>query len=213
MKVIALGAQKGGVAKTTSSLYLATRLAEMLGGTAAEPAVGLIDRDDSSRNLTRLLATFPQLVRPGVVMLLGEDLPPAHAAPPVVIVDTPPGLNAISSLREADLIVVPVLPELQGIINLTDYLDSIEEQRLTISPGMRLLALLPTRVQARSVSDRQRLADIRAIAANQAPPLLILPAVPHREAIKRYDLDTLEYNAPAEEIVRHAKIARPTTTS
>ncbi len=213
MKVIAIGAQKGGVAKTTSSLYLATRFAEMLGGTAVEPAVGLIDRDDSSRNLTRLLETFPQLVRPGVVLLPGEDLPPARQAPPLVIVDTPPGLNAISSLREADLIVVPVLPELQGIINLTDYLDSIEEQRLTISPGMRLLALLPTRVQARSVSDRQRLADIRAIAANQVPPLLVLPEVPHREAIKRYELDTPEYDVPAEEIVRHAKIARPTTAS
>ncbi len=33
MKVLAVGSQKGGAAKSTTSLYLATRFAEYLGGT------------------------------------------------------------------------------------------------------------------------------------------------------------------------------------
>jgi cellulose biosynthesis protein BcsQ len=208
MRVLAIGAQKGGCGKTTSSLYLATRAAERLGGTRDNPAVALIDRDES-KNLSILLREYPELVRPGVVFLAGEDLPPESTGIPLIIIDTPPGLSAIKSLREAHYILVPVLPELQGVLNLTRYLQNIEAQRLAVSPSMRLLALLPARVQPRALSDRQRLADIAAIAAQQRPPLVVLSPVPQREAIKRYDLDTPEYDAPARELFHHAKIDRP----
>jgi len=208
MRVISIGAQKGGVGKTTSSLYLATRGAELLGGTRASPVVGLVDRDES-RNLTELLHEYPDLLRPGVVLLPDESLPSVAGGLHLVIIDTPPGLSAIRSLRESDLIVVPVLPEAQGVINLRKYIETIEQQRLSISQHMRLLALLPTRVMARSLSDTARLADIMRIAENQEPPLIVLPPVPHREAIKRYELDTPEYDAPARELFRHAKITGP----
>lgn len=211
MRVLAIGAQKGGCGKSTSTLYFATRAAEMFGGTRDNPAVAIIDRDES-KNLSVLLHEFPDLIRPGVVLLDHEELPPPSAGIPLVIIDTPPGLSAIKSLREAHYIVVPVLPELQGVLNLTRYLQNIEAQRLAVSPEMRLLALLPARVQLRTLSDRDRLADIRTIAAHQRPPLVVLPPVPHREAIKRYELDTPEYDAPAKELFRHAQIPDPTST-
>lgn len=211
MKVLAIGAQKGGAGKTTSALFLATRAAEYLGGTREHPAVALIDRDES-KNLSRLLRLDSSLLRPGVVLVAGEELPPRSAGLALTIIDTPPGLTAIKSLREANFIVVPVLPETQGVINLTQYLQNIEAQRLAVSPSMRLLALLPTKVQARTISDRQRLEDIRQIAQGQRPPLLVLPPVPQRETIKLYKLESSEYDAPAKELFTHAQIIDPSPT-
>ena len=107
MKVLALSSPKGGVGKTTSSLYFATRFAEALGSTCGQPVVGLVDRDEN-RNLSLLLKAEPELLRPGVALL--DDVPSGRGAGSlrVVIVDTPPGHTAIKALREAQLIVVPV---------------------------------------------------------------------------------------------------------
>lgn len=207
MKVLSVGAQKGGVGKTTSSLYLATRAASYLDGTVDNPAVGLVDRDES-KNLTELLTDYPTLIRTGIVLLAGEDIPPSSAGLQLVIIDTPPGLSAISSLEESDLVVVPVVPETQSVINLRKYLETIEHQRLSIEHRMRLLALLPTRVETRSPMDRLRLDDIRAIAAHQDPAVPVLTPVPQRASIKRYELDAPEYDQPARELFDHAKIAR-----
>jgi len=99
VKVLAISAAKGGVGKTTSSLYFATCFAEMLGGTRDNPAVALVDRDHS-RNLTRLIETDEDLLRPGVVLMPGTTLPPESAGFAFAIVGTPPGLDAINSLRE-----------------------------------------------------------------------------------------------------------------
>lgn len=205
MRILAIGAQKGGVGKSTSSLYLATRAAEMLGGTRADPAVGLVDRDES-KNLTELLTDYPSLIRPGVVLFRGEDIPPPSTGLDLIIIDTPPGLSAINSLEEADLVIVPVVPETQSVINLRRYLETIEQRRLSIEHRLRLLAILPTRVEARISMDGVRLADIRAIAAHQSPQVPVLTPVPQRASIKRYELDAPEYDQPAREVFSHAKI-------
>ncbi len=207
MKVLSIGAQKGGVGKTTSSLYLATRAATYLDGTGENPAVGLIDRDES-KNLTELLTDYPALIRPGVTLLSGLEIPPASAGLQLIIIDTPPGLSAISSLEESDLVVVPVVPETQSVINLRKYLETIEHRRLSVEYRMRLLALLPTRVEQRISMDRLRLNDIRTIAAHQDPPVPVLTPVPQRVSIKRYELDTPEYDQPARELFDHAQITR-----
>jgi len=115
MRVLAVGSAKGGVSKTTSALYLAVRAATALGAREGDRAVAIVDRDES-RNLTRLLAMRPELRWPGVDLVDGEDLPRAYQ---LVVIDTPPGLSAIPSLKEADGVLVPVLPEDQGVTNLT----------------------------------------------------------------------------------------------
>jgi len=204
--VLAIGSQKGGVGKSTTALYLATRAAERLAGTQARPVVALVDRDED-RNLSALLGARPDLIRPGVTLVQDERLPSAREGYRLIIIDTPPGSTAIRSLREAHYIVVPVLCELQSIMGLRTYLARIESQRVMVSPTMRLLALLPTRVQPRAISDRVRLAEIGAIASAHRPPLTVLPPVPQRESIKTYDLRAREYDAPAEELFGHAAIA------
>lgn len=59
MKVLAVGAQKGGVGKTTTAIYLAARAAELFGGTAERAVVGLINRDES-QNLATLVRMRPE---------------------------------------------------------------------------------------------------------------------------------------------------------
>jgi cellulose biosynthesis protein BcsQ len=207
MKVLALSSPKGGVGKTTSSLYFATRLAEALGGTRAQPVVGLVDRDEN-RNLSLLLKAEPELLRPGVVLLDGVPSGRAAGNLRVVIVDTPPGHTAIKALREAQLIVVPVIPSGQSVLALGEYLRNLEHHRMVGHAGLRLLALLPTMVR-NTTAHRQRLADLRAIAAAQRPPLLVLPGIAQRTRIEEHDLDAPEYDVPAEEVLTHAQIEAP----
>ncbi len=203
--ILAVAAGKGGVGKTTSALYIAAQAARLLGGTVDDPAVGIIDRDES-RNLTKRLQLEPDLLRPGVVALTGEELPPAECGLDLVVLDTPPGHLSLDSLRQAQLVVVPVLPETNGVITLTEYLDNLELHRITVSPDMRLVALLPTMLM-RTLTHAQRLEDIRAIAAHHRPPLTMLTPVPRRTRIEGLDLDAPEYEAPAKELFAHAGIA------
>ncbi len=207
MRVLAIGAAKGGVAKTTSSLYLAARAAEALGGN--DNAVALIDRDES-KNLSRLIKMRPNLLRPGMSLLAGEELP-RPGSYQLVIIDTPPGLSAIPSLREADLVLVPVKPDDQGIGNLVLYLDDIDDQRIAVSPRMRLIALLPTLVQ-RTKLHRVRLSDIAKIAAAHEPALMVLPSVPQRASIADFQLTTHEYDEPARELFHHAHVIKEATS-
>lgn len=203
--ILAVAAGKGGVGKTTTVFYIAAQAARLLGGTEEDPAVGIIDRDES-RNLTRRLELEPDLLRPGVVALPGEELPPPGCGLDLVVLDTPPGHLSLDSLRQAQLVVVPVLPETNGVITLTEYLDNLELHRITVSPDMRLVALLPTMLM-RTTTHAQRLADIRAIAAHHRPPLTMLTPVPRRTRIEGLDLDAPEYEAPAKELFAHAGIA------
>lgn len=202
-RVLALGAQKGGAAKTTSSLYLATRAAERLGGSAERPVVGLLDRDTTSKTLTEMLDYRPELLRPGVVLLPGEQLPAPDCGLQLVVIDTPPGLSAVDALKSAHMLVVPVVPSDPGLLNLVRYLRAIEAQRLTLTPNMRLLALLPVMV-ARTTLHRARLESIRAIARAHRPPLPVLTPVPQRAGIDAYDLSAREYDPAAEELFAHA---------
>jgi cellulose biosynthesis protein BcsQ len=210
MKVLAVGSQKGGVSKSTTTLYLATRAARFMGGSGVRPVVGILDRDES-KNLTELLRLRPELLRPGVVLLQGDALPRPESGVDLVVIDTPPGLSAIQSLREAHLVLVPVHPEDQGVANLVRYLRGIEAQRLTVSPGMRLVALLPAMVE-RTVLHRERLDDIRQIAAHHRPPLAVLTPVPRRARIAAFDLDTPEYDLPARELFDHGLIEQTAAT-
>lgn len=210
MKVLAIGSAKGGVGKSTSTVYLAARAAEHLTSTDEQPRVAILDRDES-KHLTKLYEMREDLHWPGVVLLDGDALPRPDAGFDLIIIDTPPGLSALPSLREANLVLVPCQPTDMGVNSLVEYLDSIEEQRLIVSPGMRLIALLPTMVNSTNLH-RTRLEDIRRIAAHQRPPLLVLPHIPYRVAVALPDLGAHEYDAAAKELFGHGEILETATS-
>ncbi|MDQ3856537.1 MAG: ParA family protein [Chloroflexota bacterium] len=201
MKVMAVGAQKGGVGKTTTAIYVAAHAVRHLRQPGGR--VGLIDRDESG-NLTQLLRLRPDLLLPGLELLPGPHVPLPTEAYDFVVIDTPPGVSAISSLAEANLVVVPVLPEPQGVANLIDYLANIDNQGRTVSPNMRLLALLPTMVETRVDIHREHLELIRQIAAAERPPLAVLPHVRRLSQIRKYDLAAPDYATAAKELFSHA---------
>lgn len=203
MKVLAVGAQKGGVGKTTTALYLAARAAETLGSTPERPMVGIVDRDES-RNLHAVLDIRPEALVPGVVLLQGTDLHQASGLE-LVILDTPPGLSAIDSLYEAHLVVIPVMPEDQGVANFSAYLRNIEHHRVMNNPALRLVAAIPTMVE-RNAMHRSLLPVIAQIAARHRPPLAVLPAIPRLMRIKRFEMDAPDYDAAAKELFDHAHL-------
>jgi cellulose biosynthesis protein BcsQ len=204
-KVLAVGAQKGGVGKTTSAIYLASRAAALFASASARPRIALLDRDESL-NLTALVRMRPEVLPAGVALLEGVALPPREAGFEMVIIDTPPGLSAIDSLQEADLVVIPVLPEEQGVNNFAVYLRNIDRYRLMANPTMRLVAALPTMVEARSAMHRALLPVIGRVAREHRPPLAMLPAVPRRSQIRDVDLRAPFYDEAAKELWDHAGI-------
>jgi cellulose biosynthesis protein BcsQ len=206
--IIACSAWKGGVGKSTTSIYLAALLARDTGA-----RVALVDRD-ASRNLTAMVAQRPdlhdELVTRGVDLLSGEEIPPRGEGFAYIIIDTPPGDGAIASLRDATLVVLPVKPEDQSIGNFVKHLEQLDDARLAVSPRMRLLAALPTMVwrTGRSLvrQHQDHLDNIAAIAARRHPPLPVLPYVPLSTRVMNFDLDAPEYWPVAEEILRYVAL-------
>jgi len=198
MQVLAVGSQKGGVGKTTSTLYLAAHAAAWYAARGLAGAVAIIDRDET-QNLRTQVARRPGLLAPGVDLLDGTDLPAADAGYRLVLIDTPPGNTAIGSLHQAHLVLVPVHPSEAGLANLQTYLRHIEAQRLVLAPRLRLLALLPTMVE-RTVLQRDMLKVIEHIAGDHEPPLRMLSSVPRRAAIADFNYRSPEYRKVAEEV-------------
>lgn len=206
---IAVSAWKGGVGKSTTSVYLAALLARH----GADTRVALVDRD-ASRNLTAMIGQRPDLrdalTRRGVTLISGYDLPHDRTAYRYIVIDTPPGDGAIASLRDATLVVLPVKPEDQSIGNFVKHLEQLDDARLGVSPRMRMLAALPTMVwrTGRSLvrQHQDHLANIEAIAARRHPPLPVLPYVPLSTHVMNFDLDSPEYQPVVEELLRHVSI-------
>jgi len=205
---IAVSAWKGGVGKSTTSIYLATLLAR-----GDDAPVALLDRD-ASRNLTAMVAQRTDLrdalERRGVHLITGDDLPRDRGAFRYIVIDTPPGDGAIASLRDASLVVLPVKPEDQSIGNFVKHLEQLDDARLAVSPHMRLLAALPTMVwrTGRSLvrQHQDHLDNIAVIAARRHPPLPVLPYIPLSTRVMNFDLDAPEYRPVAEEILRYVAI-------
>jgi chromosome partitioning protein len=121
---IAVTNLKGGTGKTTTSIYLATALAKT-GRTL------LIDADPqgSSQSWASMAETFPFPVISLAVPTIHRDLPEIAVGYDHVVIDTPPGHEAIvrSALMAVDKAVVPIPPALLDVDRLQPTLDLIME--------------------------------------------------------------------------------------
>lgn len=205
MKVVAIGSEKGGVGKSTTTLYLAAWSAAKLGRRDGRPRVAIVDRDHSRwlSHQWRLLA-YKDI---GDILLLPDTrLPAAGSGIDLVLIDTPPGADALRSLEEADAIIVPTPPNDWGVDALATYLRTVDTSTTTTGSRTRIVAVLPTFVESRRRTHKQRLSEIEAIAARHRPPLMILPYVRRLAEVEEKDLRSTEYDAAAKELSRHGTI-------
>src|SRR5712691_8725427 len=122
MPTIVFANRKGGVGKTLSTLYTGRWLAR------AGRDVTLIDLDpqrslwDIAALLGRPEGVFTRRLR------LAKDgvIPETTARGAWTLVDTPPALDgSLPALRQADYLIVPVIPEAQEVAQLAKFLDML----------------------------------------------------------------------------------------
>ena len=165
MTTISLVHTKGGVAKTTSAIYLAAA-AHQRG-----QDVGVIDADPqgSASEWATDAATDDPLPFPVVTARAPMNLSPWA----LTIIDTPPGTARVieEAITAADLVVVPT------------GASPLDVRR--VWPTLEVTAHRPTAVLLTGVDLRTRLADeVRQLLENEGVPVLTT-VIGRREAIRR----------------------------
>ena len=135
-KIIAIASLRGGVGKTTTTMHLATALAEM------GKKVLAVDFD-SQKNLADL---YEEKMRE--FDFASSDLFSSKMAEKYdyVLIDTEPGLGAstLEALTMADEVLIPVVPKMWDISGVQDYeaiVSKIKEER---NPKLKIAGLLLT---------------------------------------------------------------------
>jgi chromosome partitioning protein len=193
-QVVSVSNQKGGVAKTTTAVNLASCL-----GTSGKRVL-LVDLDPQggcavclgidTSSLQRTI--YDVLVNPSgditkVIMktVFGFDLAPSNIdlagaevelrqalaqesvlkrrLEPVldhydyIIIDTPPSLGVltVNALTASRYVLIPVATEYMALRGLKMLLDTIDSVRLVTNPSLRILGILATKYDARTLNSRE----------------------------------------------------------
>jgi chromosome partitioning protein len=176
-RVIAFANQKGGVAKTTSTLNLAVALQEQ------GLRVLVVDLDPQG-NLTMSQGLNPDSIERSMFDVLVHRLPiaeviherelalssqigreralekslnPVKSGYDYVLIDTPPslGLLTINALVASDGVIVPVQCEylsLRGLVQLENTLSMIREN---LNPDVKIVGILPTMFDGRTLHSKE----------------------------------------------------------
>jgi len=196
-RIITLANQKGGVAKTSSTINLGAALAE------CHQRVLLVDLDPQSSltaamglNPTTLSASLANVfvarqpireiiqprgwvhVAPATMALAGAE---AHLVNEVgrehflgdaladvandydmILVDCPPSLGqlTINGLSCADEVLIPMTCQYLALRGLEQLIDSLEKVQRRTNRRLRLLGILPTMVEGRTVHEQEVLEQI-----------------------------------------------------
>jgi chromosome partitioning protein len=160
-KVIALANQKGGVAKTTTTLNLAVAFAEEGHRVLCcdmDPQGNLtmsqgIDPDTLEKSMYDVLVhhiSIREVIRKRELNEVADDYD-------FVFIDTPPslGLLTINALTASDKVIVPVQCEylsMRGLIQLQNTLAMIREN---LNPDVEIEGILPTLVDLRTLHAKE----------------------------------------------------------
>jgi chromosome partitioning protein len=162
-QVIALANQKGGVAKTTTTLNLAVAFKEQgfnVLGVDLDPQGNLtmsqgMDPDAVERSMFDVLVH--SLPLDGRERALQKALLPVRSRYDFILVDTPPslGLLTINALTASDSVIVPVQCEylsLRGLVQLENTLSMIREN---LNPTVEIHGILPTMYDGRTLHSKE----------------------------------------------------------
>jgi len=198
MATLAISNQKGGSAKTTTTINVGAGLA-LLGkrvllvdtdpqGHLAEGfglSSGALEKEislvlDGKLSLTEIIVNLrPNLdLAPSNIRLsyleallftrhrredkLKNAIEPARQVYDLILIDCPPslGLLTVNALSAADQVLIPMVCEFYAMLGVGLLLDVIEDMRAELNPSLKILGILPTRlnrtIHAREVLERTK---------------------------------------------------------
>ena len=172
--------RKGGVAKSTTTWFLARELAR------AGKRVLLRDLDPQQglRDILRDHGCEDGRYSKSIALVAdGEPLP---FIPDVELIDTPPALDdSLPGVARADVVIVPAMPEHQAVRALERMLLVLQQTRHE-HPFTRVLGLLPVRVKARWSEHAAFMQQIEMLGERFGHR--VLPAIPESRAVLTYSL-------------------------
>ncbi|MCX7802196.1 MAG: ParA family protein [Meiothermus ruber] len=135
----------------------------------------LVGNDDARDALLRvaegldLLPSSPDLVGASAELIenptrLAEVLQPLESAYDLILLDAPPSLGpiTINVLAAAEGLVVPVQAEYYALEGIAGLMETIEQVRTSLNPALRLLGVLITMYDPRTLLSQQVESNIRA---------------------------------------------------
>jgi cellulose biosynthesis protein BcsQ len=193
--------RKGGVAKSTTTWYLARELAR------AGKRVVLRDLDPQQGLRDILRDHGCEDGRYSKTIALVRDGEPLPFAPDVEVIDTPPALDdSLPGVARADVVIVPAMPEHQAVRALERMLLVLDQTR-TEHPFTRVLGLLPVRVKPRWSEHAAFMQQIESLGCQFGHP--VLPSIPESRAVLTYSLRGRLWRPTAEVVLADLERHRP----
>jgi excisionase family DNA binding protein len=177
---VCIAHRKGGVAKSTTTWYLARELGR------AGKRVLLRDLDPQQGLRDILRDHGCEDGRYSKTIALVSDGDPLPFTPDVELIDTPPALDdSLPGVARADAVIVPAMPEHQAVRALERMLLVLKETRHE-HPFTRVLGILPVRVKPRWTEHAAFMRQIEILGERFGHP--VLPSIPESRAVLTYSL-------------------------
>lgn len=93
----------------------------------------------------------------GREMLLKNILLPIAYRYDYIIIDTPPSLNilTVNAYAIADYLIIPMSPEILSLVGVTQIRETIESVRNTYNPNLKVLGILLTKYNSKTLLGRE----------------------------------------------------------
>ena len=101
-----------------------------------------------------------------------------------IIIDTPPreGLLAVNALALADGVIIPLQAHYWAMEGLAAAIDQVAKVKEGLNPGIRIIGILPTMMNARTILSKQVLEAAREAYPNEVYPFTVDFSIKHPEA-------------------------------
>ena len=136
------------------------------------PIVALSERLSLAPSNIDLSAAEMELINElGRERVLADKLRPLEATYDVILIDSPPslGLLTINALTAADGVLIPVNSEYLAMRGLQLLLNTIAKVKARLNPGLKVLGILPTMFDHRTLHAREVLTGLKEQYGDQLP--------------------------------------------